>query len=127
MTDRMYTYLCKVRSLANDIGMFDIKDVSSVEEIDLLNQAKAAGWLHIRSADHFITRSGFDALRAEEDVRDQRARQEEKDTADKAQAVKDRKQERRHDFAVASFTVALTLCVEHFQAIINFLKALFKL
>lgn len=126
MTDQMYAYLCKVESIANDVGMFDIKSVSSAEEIDLLNQAKAAGWLHIRSGDHFITRSGFAALQAAKNVREQRTRQEEKDTADKAQAVKDRKQERRHDFAVASFTVALTLCVEHFQAIVDFLKALFK-
>lgn len=126
MTDQMYAYLCKVEAVANDIGMFDIRAVSSAEEIDMLNQANAAGWLHIRSGDHFITRSGFAALQAAKNVREQRTRQEEKDTADKAQAVKDRKQERRHDFAVASFTVALTLGVEHLQAIVDFLKALFK-
>lgn len=109
MTDQMYAYLCKVEAVANDVGMFDIEAVSSEEEIELIKQARAYGWIHIRSGDHFITRSGFAALQSEKQEREEEAKREAKEAAKQAQADARADQQLhkqfKHDWRVAIFNV----------------------
>ena len=60
-----------------------------------------------------------------DDLRQQHAREEEKQRADDVKAVKNKKQDRRHDFKVAAFSSAVTLALEHHADILRSAKVLF--
>ena len=55
----------------------------------------------------------------------QRADEEAQKRADDTQRIKDKKNARIHDFAVAAFSVALTLFLEHIVDFVDFIKSLF--
>lgn len=75
-----------------------------------------------------VTTLGTEAmLRYEEMIQrecDERTRQEAKERSQRTQAVKDKKQDRRHDFFVAAFGGAVTLAVEHASELVDFFKRL---
>lgn len=77
-----------------------------------------------------ISDKGNFLLSAEErrrnDAADQAARKAEEKAADDAKAVIDKKQSFRHDFHVAAFSVALTLCLEHINDIADLVKTVLK-
>ena len=77
-----------------------------------------------------ITDAGKYSLASEEcrrnDAADQAARKAEEKAADDAKAVIDKKQSFRHDFHVAAFSVALTLCLEHINDIVDLVKTVLK-
>ena len=123
----MYIYLCKARSLANDIHMLDIKAISSEDEIDLLTAAMAEGWISVRSSECFITRSGLDALQAEEDERDSQRKREAYEAAKQAEADarsdQQLKKQFKHDWLVAIFSslasFVLGLIAQHFLDVVG--------
>ncbi len=57
---------------------------------------------------------------------DYKTQQAEQYQADAAQAIIDKKKQRRHEYLVAAFTVALTLSIEHIADIVEVLKLAFK-
>lgn len=81
---------------------------------------------------HRLTRRGVSAAKEAQELREQAAERAEKQcNEDSANATKQshaRKQQFRHDFKVAAFTVALTLALErmceNFDLIFEYLKAL---
>lgn len=60
-----------------------------------------------------------------EEMNRQHAEQEKEQRAQDAQRIKDKKQARIHDFAVAAFSSALTLTLEHIEDIAHFIESLF--
>lgn len=62
--------------------------------------------------------------KARHDQAQKRAEDAAKRESDRAQVLADKKRDYRHDFKVAAFTVVLTLLVEHFGKIIDFVKFL---
>lgn len=63
---------------------------------------------------------------ARKDLADYKASQDAQRRADIAQAVVDKKQQRRHEYLVAAFSVALTLLIEHFFDLVNLANLAFK-
>lgn len=61
-----------------------------------------------------------------QDMSEYHAEYNENRRADEIKAEKDKKHSFRHDFLVAAFTVALTLFLEHFHDIIEFVLELFR-
>lgn len=61
-----------------------------------------------------------------EEFADYKTKQDEQRTSDLMQAQIDKKQQRRHEYLVSAFTVALTLFIEHFFDIIKLMKILFE-
>lgn len=76
-----------------------------------------------------ISGAGRDCLKyhcsCQEEMRRQQAEQEAEKRAQDAQRVKDKKQARIHDFAVAAFSSALTLSLEHIEDIAHFIESFF--
>lgn len=77
-----------------------------------------------------ITDAGTHALASEDRRRKEMADQEAQKAAEKRandqKAVMDKKQSFRHDFHVAAFSVALTLCLEHINDIVDLVKTVLK-
>lgn len=71
-----------------------------------------------------INEAGRERLRLEDqriqELSDQAAQKEEEARANDAKMKIDRKKQFRHDFAVAAFSIALTLLVEHFENVVDF-------
>lgn len=67
----------------------------------------------------------FSAFLSESEVRNQKAAQEAKDSADDSQRIVDKKKARIHDFFVAAFGSAFTLFLEHLDDIVHFVQRLF--
>ena len=63
---------------------------------------------------------------ARKDLADYKASQDAQRRADIAQAVVDKKQDRRHEYLVAAFSVALTLLIEHFFDVIELSDRVFE-
>lgn len=82
---------------------------------------------HCEITDSWYTLSqlGIAALSRYEQMCDQHADEYAQKRAEDAQRVKDKQQSRKHDFAVAAFSVALTLFLEHIVNIIDFIESLF--
>jgi len=71
------------------------------------------------------------AIRAElektrNEFSDYKAQHAKQHKTDAAQAVIDKKKQRRHEYAIAAFTVALTLALEHIFDLIKFAKLALK-
>lgn len=77
-----------------------------------------------------ITDAGTHALASEDrrrkELADQDAQKAAEKRANNQKAVMDKKQSFRHDFHVAAFSVTLTLCLEHIDDIVDFVKTVFK-
>lgn len=69
-------------------------------------------------------RSDLEQTRKE--LADLKADQDRQRNANAAQAIIDKKKQRRHEYLVAAFTVALTLLLEHFGDVIQLAKLAFK-
>ncbi|MBQ8615970.1 MAG: hypothetical protein IJ418_00525 [Clostridia bacterium] len=86
--------------------------------------AVLADWYYV------ITPRGREALSAENERRkastDQQANQYAQQRAAYLQAIVDKKEQRRHDFKVAAFSVALTLLLEHVGGLVHFIVELFR-
>ena len=57
---------------------------------------------------------------------DFKAQQAEQRKADAVQAQVDKKKQRRHEYLVAAFTVALTLFIEHFFDVVKLMQVAFE-
>lgn len=64
----------------------------------------------------------LDLEKTADELREYKAQQAEQRETDRAQAVIDKKKDRRNQFLVAAFTVALTLFLEHFCDVVKFAK-----
>ena len=71
-----------------------------------------------------VTLKGRDLLSSAEQERQDRAEQAAQQDQEKLRSKAEKIKDYRHDFAVAAFSVALALLVEHFGEIIEFFKAL---
>lgn len=73
-----------------------------------------------------LTDKALDALDESEQIAKKKAERDakrrEEAAANDAKAIKDKKQQYRHDFHVAAFSVALTLLLEHIGDIVHFVK-----
>lgn len=74
---------------------------------------------------YLITAQGLSAFLSESEVRNQKAEQEAKDSAQSAQRIVDKKKARIHDFLVAAFGSAFALFLEHLDDIVHFIQRLF--
>lgn len=72
-----------------------------------------------------ITAQGLSAFLSESEVRNQKAAQEAKDSAQDVQRIVDKKKARIHDFHVAAFGSGFTLFLEHLDDILHFVQRLF--
>ena len=103
----------------------------------LLNRLQEAGLISVSGyrGDNLETRhirlmpEGLHALMLEEECRQNRTAEEEKAKAAELQRIQERKQDRRHEWAIAIFSylggAVTALCVEHFEKILVFLGNLF--
>lgn len=72
-----------------------------------------------------LSQRGEVILSSYEQMCNQRAEENAQKRADEAQRVKDKKKSYQHDFAVAAFSSAFTLALEHIGDIVDFIKRLF--
>nr|DAP86806.1 MAG TPA: hypothetical protein [Caudoviricetes sp.] len=81
--------------------------------------------IRFTGSSYLITAQGLSAFLSENESRNQKADEDAKQRAEDSQRVKDKQQSYKHDFAVAAFSVAFALILEHIVDIVNFIKSLF--
>ena len=81
--------------------------------------------IRFTGSSYCITSQGLSAFLGECEVRNQKAEQEAKDSAQNAQRIVDKKKARIHDFHVAAFGSAFALLLEHLDDIVHFIQRLF--
>ena len=113
IVDKVYTHISQLSD--------DERAILFVMSQSELAGANSYGELRIGSLGIAAMLEYESRLKKEEN---ERARQEAKDRAEHAQAVEDKKKDRRHDFLVAAFGGIVTLLVEHFGDIMHFLQKL---
>lgn len=122
MTDLQYELLCRIRDTKlneNDLGL--------KTEYPILRSCEKAHWVFVASSGGLnLTSLGQHAMLeheyALEQMRKERADQDAEKHAADAQAVKDKKKDRRHDFLVAAFGAALTLFLEHIGDVVDLIN-----
>lgn len=74
MTNKKYDFLCRVISVADSVGRFDIAEVSQTDEdVQLLMELRDCGWLHIEAGNHYVTLAGKNAYLSEKETRDEQS------------------------------------------------------
>lgn len=112
-----------LRAIAADPVSFRPADEMSRRRVVSLRQG---GYIRSRwdKPGYVLMPKGADVLSAIDDRAKQQAednaRAAEKEQSDRLQLASDRKKDYRHDFVVAAFSVALTLCVEHADDLFHF-------
>ena len=71
-----------------------------------------------------FTNAGYNEYLRLKQMHDERADQEERQRAQDNQLLLDKKKDQRHDFCVAAFGGAVTLIVEHFDVVADFVAHL---
>lgn len=134
LSDADYQALLPFRGAEPYCGELDARQQHLAEqkliESTIVKSKTISGVLQFYETGWIITVAGLDALSAYEkainEMAHKDAREHEKQSREDAKSVKDKKEQFRHDFKVAAFSVALTLCAEHIGDIVNFIKTVFE-
>lgn len=119
---KILAYLQPVTS-ASPKELFDLFEPAQYRTVKAeLARLSEIALIRFTGSSYCITSQGLSAFLSESEVRNQKAEQEAKDSAQDAQRIVDKKKARIHDFHVAAFGSAFTLFLEHLDDIVHFFQ-----